>query len=349
LAALFARQSYLLLKDTYPDDLALALALTAVAVCGLVLAMFWRASPGWQEWYDRQPLLVRLLAHAEIPVVVIALALAAQALDVAPAQPAPAFVASDIIVISALFEPPSVHEFFLALIFAAAVWFILLTDIPGTPQVVLPPKVLLARAQDVQAAVRIDSMASATAPLLGVVPTIFYAENFLLRAFRDPPSKGREPQAEGRFGARVVVVCCAGFGMLFALDLLFWSGMIPFGTATLIPPLATAPIVVFIAYLIGSKAVGIGQARIDKRKCARRQAEIPEQVIEPLPGFVAGLFTVIGLFEIGFCLAVIVGYLCEWLARPDEQSPDPTIPQFLFIGAALLLIVRIAVAASIEG
>jgi xanthine/uracil permease len=132
-------------------------------------------------------------------------------------------------------------------------WFIVVTDIPGTPPVVLP-KTMLEKNREVyeNRGFKNDSVFTFISPLLGTTPTIYYAENQLLN--------------EGNRYNKGIGLTVAGLFLLCLLALIGaqYSGYYTVNLDRIIPPLAVAPVLFYIGLFVIASSF-INDSDIDKQ------------------------------------------------------------------------------------
>jgi AGZA family xanthine/uracil permease-like MFS transporter len=195
--------------------------------------------------------------------------------------------------------------FILTAMFAAILWFIVMTDVPGTPGVVLPED-FPERADAIRGGFKNDGVWALASPLVGTTPTIYYAENHLLRTF-------------GQFTAGVGYWVAGLFALTFAATLIIPHLDPSFAIERILPPFATVPILMFIGVLVIGASYG---QRSDERP--------PEYYIPAAIGVV--LTPAIGL-EKAFPLAV----LSWWLIPTGDDTKRPSFVA-ISIGAAIVLL-----------
>lgn len=189
------------------------------------------------------------------------------------------------------------------IILAAVVWFIVITDIPGTPNVVLPPTYQAAnRERAVRGGYINDSLAALLSPILGTTPTIYYAENQISEGFEC-------------YSWRVGLTATTWFSMAFIIiGSSTWWGWSPISLERLLPPFAVLPAVFYIGLLIVSASF-LGKAPQPDQPVKKRPIE------SYFPAAIAVLLTPrIGL-EFAFPLTVI-SYWFVAGTRSGEGNPE---------------------------
>lgn len=190
----------------------------------------------------------------------------------------------------------------LTLVFAAIIWFIVVTDIPGTPREVLPAEIAdTHERRAVWGGFVNDGIWAALSPVFGTTPTIYYAENNILRDFG---------VYSWRVGCWATLLFSASFLVVRLLHV---------SVEWLIPPFATVPIILYIGIFI------ISTSFMQKSAAAAADSPQPVGIDEGagsleyhIPTAMAAILTPrIGL-EYSFPLSVI-SYWLVWGRRSQRQ------------------------------
>jgi xanthine/uracil permease len=200
-------------------------------------------------------------------------------------------------------------------VFAGVIWFIVMSDIPGTPSEVLPEA---CKEYEAGRAVRRgflnDGIFALLSPIFGITPTIYYAENQILRDFNT-------------YSKNVGLWTISIFGILF-LGILISQifELATFSLERLIPPVAVIPILLFIGlYII---AVSFLKAPSDSEVSATRTIQYY------LPSAIAVILTP----RIGLEYAYPLAILSYWLVRSDVDIHGRTF-EWVSVGAGISLFI----------
>jgi AGZA family xanthine/uracil permease-like MFS transporter len=193
----------------------------------------------------------------------------------------------------------------LMIVFAAIIWFIVVSDIPGTPNEVLPDRIKNTDgARAVEGGFKNDGIWALISPLVGTTPTIYYAENNILRDF-------------DVYSMRVGICTIVLFVAVIALTYGFGISL-----EQLIPPFATIPIVLFIGIFIISVAF-------------MRRPDEAESTIKHgyyIPTAIAVILTP----RLGIEYAFPLSAMSYWLVRDKTDPGGPTFV-WISIGACVSL------------
>jgi xanthine/uracil/vitamin C permease (AzgA family) len=186
-------------------------------------------------------------------------------------------------------------EILLAGIFALAVFFMLATDIIGTPDQIIPAGTEIDGRQAPEGAERsfqVDSVGTLLAAPLGTSAPIHYAENKVLSSF-------------GCYGPKVAWVIFVLYAGVLALAVGSWLGFVPSNIGPYFPPMATVPILWFISLLIMYVAIRTG-----------KPAEAPDEaegdqrfLFAAMPALTAAFLTRFSGLEFAFVGAILTAYL----------------------------------------
>jgi xanthine/uracil/vitamin C permease (AzgA family) len=208
-------------------------------------------------------------------------------------------------------------ELILIFLFAATVWFIVISDIPGTPNEILPED---QKAVDGRKAVRHgyinDGVFAFLSPLIGTTPTIYYAENQILKSF-------------GVYSRRVSLWATALFFIVFAIDLvgqLSPGWKIP--VYKFLSPIAVLPIVIFIGLYIIS---------VSFLQSPHGEGAAPPVSRSPQYYFPSAI-SVILTSRIGLEYALPLSVLSFWLVKSKDDQYGPSF-MLISIGSAVSLVV----------
>ena len=205
----------------------------------------------------------------------------------------------------------------LTIIFVAVIWFIVITDIPGTPNEVLPAD--LAQKNDGRA-VRLgyinDAIAAFFSPVCGTTPTIYYAENQLLKDFK---AFSRIP------GYTAVLLFLTTLIVIVASKPLTGHAI---SLEWVLPPFAVLPVLLFVGlYIVAISFTG-------------DSAERPLLPIRTPEAYFPAAIAVVLTPEIGLEYAFPLSILSYWCAGKREGDYGPS---FVWIswGAAVSLLLEI--------
>jgi xanthine/uracil/vitamin C permease (AzgA family) len=211
------------------------------------------------------------------------------------------------------------------IVVAVVVWFIVLTDIPGTPNVVLPLTDQIAdRDRAVGAGFINDSAAALLSPFLGTTPTIYYAENQILKEF-------------GCYGRLVGLTAVFWFSLVFIIiGSSTWWGFSPISLERVLPPFAVLPALLYIGLLIISVAFF----------SPTLQAAQPTKK-RPIGSYVpaaisVSLTSIIGL-EFAFPLAVISYWIITGTMRRSDTPEHGRSFIWITWGAGVQLVIMLLI------
>jgi xanthine/uracil/vitamin C permease (AzgA family) len=223
----------------------------------------------------------------------------------------------------------------LTLLMAVMIWFIVITDIPGTPNVVLPEEIQKGKFnRAVKCGYKNDAFAALLSPVFGTATTIYYAENQILRDFQT-------------FGRGAGLACIFFFTAILAtVFLLPRMSHYEISIEWILPPFAVLPILLFIGLFIVSISF---MPEAMSRSEAAKGAELPSghDIVKSrgpqyfLPTAIAVVLTPwIGL-EYAFPLSIL-SYWCVSSSGEEEAQTRPGHgSSFVWIsaGAAAVLLV----------
>lgn len=205
-------------------------------------------------------------------------------------------------------------------ILAIIVYFVIITDIPGTPSFVipdgsdgkgLPDNMSL---QDRESAIRKgyinDSFFAALSPVAGTSPTIYYAENLILKEF-------------GTFKATSAYIVAILFGIV---GLLIWVLGVKYNQTwvhpeVLIPPMVTGTILLAIGLMITAQSFLISYPKLKTT-----------HNFTYLPAAIAVIFTPLIGLEFAFPLSILSTLLT------GEQVDSEATFTWIRIGAGMVII-----------
>jgi xanthine/uracil/vitamin C permease (AzgA family) len=219
------------------------------------------------------------------------------------------------------FTPAALCGWFLL---AAVIWFIVVTDIPGTPNEVLPPDIQEADGgRAVWMGYLTDAIAAFLSPVFGTTPTIYYAENQLLREFQC-------------FRQTVGLTAIVWFTLsLAAIGGSTFLGKSAISLEWLLPPFAIIPAVFYIGFLILSAAF-IGN---NPQPNGTKESRPLEYYI---PTAIAAVLTPRLGLEYAFPLSVVSYWLIGSIKRGDGK-PDFG-PSFIPITCGAIVLIAIVLA-----
>jgi xanthine/uracil permease len=212
------------------------------------------------------------------------------------------------------------------IVLAMVVWFIVITDIPGTPNVVLPPTYQTAnRDRAVRAGFINDSVAALLSPFLGTTPTIYYAENQILREFNC-------------FGRLVGLTAIFWFSLAFIIiGSSTWWGFSLSSLERLLPPFAVLPAVFYIGLLIISLSF-LSPALQPGQPTKTRSVE------SYLPAAISVLLTPLIGLEFAFPFTVIsywiITGMTRWHDTPEHGRSFVWITWGAGVQLAIVLLIR---------
>lgn len=130
-------------------------------------------------------------------------------------------------------------------ILGAVIWFLVVTDIPGTPDAVLPPAYRKEKfKRRVVNGYRNDAFFAVLSPLFGTTSTIYYAENMVLKSY-----DGAVPD-QAHYGWRTGFVTVCYYTLLLAFIAASASFDWGIGFREIVPPLAIAHVLIFVGLFI---------------------------------------------------------------------------------------------------
>lgn len=186
-------------------------------------------------------------------------------------------------------------SFLEVIVLSAIIWFLLLTDIPGTPHEVLPKDFIEENPEVIKKGFVNDSWFALLAPMLGTSPSIFYSENLILK---DSKEYG------ARVGYTVAILFLACF--LISIGLSFFMKNVIVIT-DVIPPLAVAPVLMYIGVFV------VADSFLIEDKTEKGLAHTPSYYF---PAAIAVTLTpVIGL-EFSFPISII----SHWITAKETNS-----------------------------
>lgn len=205
------------------------------------------------------------------------------------------------------------------------VWFIVVTDIPGTPNAVLPPSIQQSQfKRAVKWGYINDAIAAFFSPLIGASTTIYYAENQLLTDFK----------AYGRIaGMTCIFWFCAILFVVIYFDI---------SVERILPPFAVLPILLFIGLFIVAisfRPDGVEHVAVDL------PGNLKVTNDRGLEYFLPTAIAVVLAPRIGVEYAIPISIISYWLVGSPQLKQKPTDsghgPTFVFIswGAAAVLAV----------
>lgn len=212
------------------------------------------------------------------------------------------------------------------LLFAATIWFIIISDIPGTPNVVLPSEQLETAAgrKAVRGGYINDGIFAILSPLFGTTPTVYYAENQILKSF-------------GVYSRAVGLWASGLFALIFALVLLGqWVPSLKLPVHKFLSPIAILPILIFIGLYM------IAVSYFDEKK-KQGAGETAAGAIAAAPQFTPQYFIPTAILailtsRIGLEYSLPLAVLSFWLVRSKTDSFGPTFVA-ISIGSGISLVV----------
>ena len=234
---------------------------------------------------------------------------------------------------------------FQTLIFAVIVWFIIITDIPGTPHEVIPKSHALYDERSFRKGFVSDGVFAFLAPALGTSSTIYYGENNILKSFDS-------------YSARVGLLCALFFVIAFALSVAAAVTDFDFHISRIITPVSVAPVIIYIGLIIYLDQRERGQAAVqrDIQNNAFGKSEATAYLVEFSPALIAIVLTWLDAFEYAFLLSIILAFFIEKYrgrsvraaqggeARPRTQND--AVFNMVFGFAILVLFVRLVLSAT---
>lgn len=214
--------------------------------------------------------------------------------------------------------------------FVGVIWFIVITDIPGTPAEVISEDVTvpkISRDQYIRRGFQNDGIFSFLSPIFGTTPTIYYAENLIL-------------QESGRFGRIVGVTCAIIFlGLLLVLGSAQIFGVPQISLQRLIPPVSVAPVLLFVGIFVIATSFVSGQPARTVRSGNRESSDAQSTSSEPRDAmfYFPAALTVLLTPSIGLEFSFPLSILAYWLTCRTQRQ-EPTSFRFITGGAILLLI-----------
>ena len=277
-------------------------ALAAIATVVMLLFFSIRQIETMQAWIGRRSAPFRILFHAEF---IYAIAIVIAGLYwIAPDYVASREFSIELAWIHASGLPAAggaaagsaaADEILLAAIFALAVFFMLATDIIGTPDQVIPSGTEVDGRQTAEGSERsfqVDSIGTVLAPFLGTSAPIHYAENKVLSSF-------------GCYGPKVAWVVSVLYAGVLALAVGAWLGLVPSNIGPYFPPMATVPILWFISLLIMYVAIRTGKPAEPAGETEGDQRFL----FAALPALTAAFLTRFSGLEFAFVGAILTAYL----------------------------------------
>lgn len=218
-------------------------------------------------------------------------------------------------------------------LFAATIWFIVISDIPGTPNVVLPAELTEIkdgkRPEDGERAVRggyvNDGWFAFLSPVFGTTPTIYYAENQILKSF-------------GVYSRAVGLWATGLFALVFLLILL--GQFVPSMKIPLhkfLSPIAILPILIFIGlYMIAVSYFDEKKKAETKTLDAAAAAAAAPQLTPQY--FIPTAILAILTSRIGLEYSLPLAMLSFWLVKSKTDTYGPTFVA-ISIGSGISLVV----------
>ena len=211
------------------------------------------------------------------------------------------------------------------IVLAVVVWFIVLTDIPGTPNVVLPPNDQIdGRDRAVRTGFINDSVAALLSPFLGTTPTIYYAENQILKEF-------------GCYGRLVGLTAVFWFSLVFIIiGSSTWWGFSTLSLERVLPPFAVLPALLYIGLLIIS--VSLFSPTLQPDQYAKKRS-----IGSCVPTAVSVLSTPIIGLEFAFPLTVISYWIITGMMRGRDTSEHGRSFVWITWGAGVQLVIMLLI------
>jgi AGZA family xanthine/uracil permease-like MFS transporter len=240
IGSLLVKKSFDLFNDCVAAGVGRHFAIAAVALGVFIIVLFFLLRTGARRDGWRQLALRSEFVLVVVTILILLLCFQPAYYKRLPRRIELAFLWQDLSGFAAAANP--VVTGCLTLVLAAIIWFIVVADIPGTPVEVLPAD-MPDRDTSIRRGFFNDSLWALLSPLFGTTPTIYYAENNILRAFQ-PNGAG------GTYFARAGYITVALFALLLA-------GALAAGVSLerIIPPFATVPILMFIGIYIISASL----------------------------------------------------------------------------------------------
>ena len=216
--------------------------------------------------------------------------------------------------------PANFTQWMLCIPMIIIVWFVVITDIPGTPNVVLPKSEIAANEKRlVENGYRNDGVFAFLSPVFGATPTIYYAENLILRESR-------------RFSPLVGLTFV--FWFVLALALVMYFGEHPdlgWSLERVMPPLAVAPVLIFVGAYVTLTSLLPQRLTPEALPSDPKDWKTAKTYIPAVLGIVA---TPIAGLEVGFPLSVV----CVVLAGVNPREAKTS---FLFVWLVSLLLLGV--------
>jgi adenine/guanine/hypoxanthine permease len=211
------------------------------------------------------------------------------------------------------------------IVVAMVVWFIVLTDIPGTPNVVLPPTYQAAnRDRAVRGGFINDSVAALLTPFLGTTPTIYYAENQILKEF-------------GCYGRLVGLTAVFWFSLVFIIiGSSTWWGFPPVSLERLLPPFAVLPALLYIGLLLIS--LSFFSPTVQPGQSAKKKS-----IGSYVPVAISVLSTPIIGLEFAFPLTVISYWIITGMRRGRDTPEHGGSFVWITWGAGVQLVIMLLI------
>lgn len=204
-------------------------------------------------------------------------------------------------------------------VFAGVIWFVVMSDIPGTPSEVLPDALKTSESgRAVRKGFLNDGIFTLLSPMFGTTPTIYYAENQILRDF------GVYSKNVGLW--TIAIFCALFIGILVSQEF----NLANLALGRLIPPVAVIPILLFIGMYI----IAVSFWRVPDYD----QVSLARSTQYYLPSAIAVILTP----RIGLEYAYPLAILSYWLVRGETDVHGPTFG-WISVGAGISLFVFIMV------
>ncbi len=220
--------------------------------------------------------------------------------------------------------------FGLTMLFVAAVLFLLLTDIPGTPEVVIPDerkKDFEVEGEGFDRSYHVDSVMAAAAPALGTTAPIHYAENEVLKSF-------------DRYGSPIAWILFGLYGAILVGSLPPLIGMSPIDVGRLLPNILAVPILWFIAMLIIYNGVMLGKPKADEATVGSNE-HAAQTLFMAMPVVAAAFVTRFFGLDYGFIAAILVAALVGWATQAKEYEERRKNFLKIVLAAAIFLALRL--------
>ncbi|MGH1485168.1 MAG: solute carrier family 23 protein [Cellvibrionaceae bacterium] len=211
-------------------------------------------------------------------------------------------------------------------------WFIIITDIPGTPPAVLPKKMIQQNEKRyVNRGFKNDSIFTFLSPLLGTTSTIYYAENQLLT------ENDRYTKTIGLTVSFLFLVC-----LLILLGSQF-TDLYNISLQRIIPPLAVAPVLLYIGlFVIANSFISSSTDGTSENSPNNNDALTTKGFRYYLPAALAVVLTP----KIGPEYSLPITILSYWLTRSYRREKTHISFKIISGGACFTLFVYFALLVS---